>query len=122
MHQMSGACLRVGSNSAYLGVHGQLGHGDTEVTYLLTYLLTYLGVHGQLGHGDTEVRLAPCPVEALADASICRVSAADNHTLAIDTEGRVFGWGDTYEVSTPMWLPEPRVCLGELEPEPEMGT
>ena len=53
-----------------------------------------LGSFGQLGHGDQQDQLLPKKVEALAGQRVLAVSAGDNHSLAITTDGSVWSWGD----------------------------
>eukprot|EP00850_Spirogloea_muscicola_P008974 SM000049S16745 [mRNA] locus=s49:427660:430897:- [translate_table: standard] len=49
--------------------------------------------YGQLGHGDFEDQLVPTRVAALADKKITKISGGWRHTVAIDSEGKLFAWG-----------------------------
>eukprot|EP00246_Nothoceros_aenigmaticus_P002684 TRINITY_DN13533_c0_g1_i1.p1 TRINITY_DN13533_c0_g1~~TRINITY_DN13533_c0_g1_i1.p1 ORF type:complete len:452 (-),score=54.98 TRINITY_DN13533_c0_g1_i1:408-1763(-) len=49
--------------------------------------------YGQLGHGDHEDHLVPHQVAALKDKTIVQVSGGWRHTVALDSEGRLYGWG-----------------------------
>eukprot|EP01018_Ginkgo_biloba_P019306 Gb_14008 [translate_table: standard] len=49
--------------------------------------------YGQLGHGDNEDHLVPHRVEGLRDARIIQISGGWRHTMALDVEGRLYGWG-----------------------------
>lgn len=49
--------------------------------------------YGQLGHGDYEDHLVPHQVAALKGHRIFQVSGGWRHTMALDDEGKLFGWG-----------------------------
>ncbi|MBA0875973.1 hypothetical protein Goshw_007989 [Gossypium schwendimanii] len=49
--------------------------------------------YGQLGHGDFEDHLVPYKVEALADSSIKQISGGWRHTMALTSDGQLYGWG-----------------------------
>ncbi|KAB2064251.1 hypothetical protein ES319_A09G006700v1 [Gossypium barbadense] len=49
--------------------------------------------YGQLGHGDFEDHLVPYKVEALADSSIKQISGGWRHTMALTSDGKLYGWG-----------------------------
>ncbi|XP_042373705.1 ultraviolet-B receptor UVR8 isoform X2 [Zingiber officinale] len=49
--------------------------------------------YGQLGHGDYEDHLSPHLLEALRDNDISQVSGGWRHTMALTTDGRLYGWG-----------------------------
>lgn len=49
--------------------------------------------YGQLGHGDCNDQLVPKKVEALKDAVMVGVAGGWRHTLAADSDGRLFAWG-----------------------------
>ncbi|XP_078172079.1 regulator of chromosome condensation (RCC1) family protein [Carex rostrata] len=49
--------------------------------------------YGQLGHGDFEDHLVPHKLEALKDTSISQVSGGWRHTMALTSEGKLYGWG-----------------------------
>ena len=51
------------------------------------------GVFGQLGHGNSENIATPMPVQSLIKTHIHQVVCGWQHTLALSSEGRVFGWG-----------------------------
>jgi alpha-tubulin suppressor-like RCC1 family protein len=50
---------------------------------------------GQLGDNSTTSRLTPVSV-AGAVKTFCHISSAQNYSLAIDKNGRAWGWGATY--------------------------
>ncbi|KAB5514141.1 hypothetical protein DKX38_028047 [Salix brachista] len=49
--------------------------------------------YGQLGHGDFEDHLTPHKVEALRGSSISLISGGWRHTMALTSDGNLFGWG-----------------------------
>jgi len=49
--------------------------------------------YGQLGHGDNEDHLVPCRVEGLQNAHITQISGGWRHTMALDVNGQLYGWG-----------------------------
>ncbi|XP_057858700.2 ultraviolet-B receptor UVR8 isoform X2 [Cryptomeria japonica] len=49
--------------------------------------------YGQLGHGDYEDHLVPCRVEGLRNYHIAQISGGWRHTMALDKEGQIYGWG-----------------------------
>ncbi|MBA0799453.1 hypothetical protein Gohar_009970, partial [Gossypium harknessii] len=49
--------------------------------------------YGQLGHGDFEDHLVPYKVEALANSSIKQISGGWRHTMALTSDGKLYGWG-----------------------------
>ncbi|XP_076627928.1 RCC1 and BTB domain containing protein claret isoform X2 [Colletes latitarsis] len=51
------------------------------------------GVHGQLGHGNTDKKNTPTLVTSLLGTFIRSVSAGHAHTLALSTEGIVYAFG-----------------------------
>ncbi|KAL4238144.1 hypothetical protein ACF0H5_002856 [Mactra antiquata] len=51
------------------------------------------GVHGQLGHGDTEEMLIPKLVSSLTNMSIVKVATGYCHTLALNSQGEVYSFG-----------------------------
>lgn len=44
------------------------------------------GVHGQLGHGDTDERLVPTPVTALDSQFIVKIAAGYGHSLILNKQ------------------------------------
>jgi alpha-tubulin suppressor-like RCC1 family protein len=50
-------------------------------------------LYGQLGDNSVTVRRTPVSVLG-AVKTFCLISAGNNHTIAIDKNGRVWGWGD----------------------------
>ncbi|XP_034188520.2 RCC1 and BTB domain containing protein claret [Osmia lignaria lignaria] len=51
------------------------------------------GVHGQLGHGNTDKKMVPTLVTSLLGTVIRYISAGHAHTLALSTEGAVYAFG-----------------------------
>jgi len=51
------------------------------------------GVHGQLGHGNTDEKTIPTLVTALLGTVICYVSAGYAHTLILSMDGIVYAFG-----------------------------
>ncbi|XP_076756092.1 RCC1 and BTB domain containing protein claret isoform X2 [Xylocopa sonorina] len=51
------------------------------------------GVHGQLGHGNTDKKLTPTLVTSLLGIVVRSISAGHAHTLALSTEGIVYAFG-----------------------------
>ncbi|KAL0112102.1 hypothetical protein PUN28_013376 [Cardiocondyla obscurior] len=51
------------------------------------------GVHGQLGHGNTDEKAIPSLVKALLGTVVCHVSAGYAHTLALSVDGVVYAFG-----------------------------
>ncbi|KAI0496120.1 hypothetical protein KFK09_022427 [Dendrobium nobile] len=49
--------------------------------------------YGQLGHGDFEDHLIPHKLEALKDCTISQISGGWRHTMALTSDGRLYGWG-----------------------------
>ncbi|KAJ3675221.1 hypothetical protein LUZ60_004263 [Juncus effusus] len=49
--------------------------------------------YGQLGHGDFEDHLVPLKLAALQDASISQISGGWRHTMALTSDGKLYGWG-----------------------------
>ncbi|KAL5216556.1 hypothetical protein ABZP36_007957 [Zizania latifolia] len=49
--------------------------------------------YGQLGHGDFEDHLVPHKLEALKDSSISQISGGWRHTMALTSDGKLYGWG-----------------------------
>ncbi|KAJ4951449.1 hypothetical protein NE237_028281 [Protea cynaroides] len=49
--------------------------------------------YGQLGHGDFEDHLIPHQLEALRDVVISQISGGWRHTMAVTSDGRLYGWG-----------------------------
>ncbi|KAL7101943.1 hypothetical protein ACP275_08G087700 [Erythranthe tilingii] len=49
--------------------------------------------YGQLGHGDFEDHLIPHKLEALRDSQISQISGGWRHTMALTTDGELYGWG-----------------------------
>lgn len=53
--------------------------------------------HGQLGDGTTITRAIPVQVSALSNTSISTISAGGSHTVALDSNGKVWTWGNNSE-------------------------
>ncbi|KYN28946.1 X-linked retinitis pigmentosa GTPase regulator like protein [Trachymyrmex cornetzi] len=51
------------------------------------------GVHGQLGHGNTDEKATPSLVKALLGVVVCCISAGYAHTLALSIDGVVYAFG-----------------------------
>lgn len=51
------------------------------------------GVHGQLGHGNTDEKTTPSLVKILLGVVVCRISAGYAHTLALSIDGVVYAFG-----------------------------
>ncbi|KAG2572219.1 ultraviolet-B receptor UVR8-like [Panicum virgatum] len=49
--------------------------------------------YGQLGHGDFEDHLVPHKLESLKDSTISQISGGWRHTMALTSEGKLYGWG-----------------------------
>ncbi|CAO2832421.1 unnamed protein product [Amaranthus hypochondriacus] len=49
--------------------------------------------YGQLGHGDFEDHLTPFKLEALSSQIISQISGGWRHTMAVTSEGKLYGWG-----------------------------
>ncbi|CAK7354710.1 unnamed protein product [Dovyalis caffra] len=49
--------------------------------------------YGQLGHGDFEDHLTPHKLEALRDSFISQVSGGWRHSMAMTSDGKLYGWG-----------------------------
>ncbi|XP_031486010.1 ultraviolet-B receptor UVR8 isoform X2 [Nymphaea colorata] len=49
--------------------------------------------YGQLGHGDYEDHLVPHLLEALSNDCISQISGGWRHTMALTSDGRLYGWG-----------------------------
>eukprot|EP00243_Klebsormidium_subtile_P003284 TRINITY_DN1661_c0_g3_i1.p1 TRINITY_DN1661_c0_g3~~TRINITY_DN1661_c0_g3_i1.p1 ORF type:complete len:219 (+),score=39.83 TRINITY_DN1661_c0_g3_i1:3-659(+) len=49
--------------------------------------------YGQLGHGNEEDQLVPHRVEALQKHTIRQIAGGWRHTVALDSDGRLYAWG-----------------------------
>ncbi|KAJ4795236.1 Regulator of chromosome condensation (RCC1) family protein [Rhynchospora pubera] len=49
--------------------------------------------YGQLGHGDYEDHLTPHKLEVLNDYNISQISGGWRHTMALTSNGILYGWG-----------------------------
>uniref|UniRef100_A0A803PIG1 RCC1-like domain-containing protein n=1 Tax=Cannabis sativa TaxID=3483 RepID=A0A803PIG1_CANSA len=49
--------------------------------------------YGQLGHGDFEDHLAPHKLEALSGSVVSQISGGWRHTMALTSDGKLYGWG-----------------------------
>ncbi|XP_075493965.1 ultraviolet-B receptor UVR8-like [Primulina tabacum] len=49
--------------------------------------------YGQLGHGDFEDHLIPHKLESLSGNCISQISGGWRHTMALATDGKLYGWG-----------------------------
>lgn len=49
--------------------------------------------YGQLGHGDFRDHLVPCKLEALNGQFISQISGGWRHTMALTSNGKLYGWG-----------------------------
>ena len=73
---------------------------------------------GQLGLSDKEDRLSPSLVTALEDKSITKLSTQDfdkHHSLAMDSEGRVYSWGQNNHGQLGLGDKEDRLSPEEIE-------
>ena len=48
------------------------------------------GKYGQLGHGSVQNEFKPVQVKVVADQMIVQVIYGGNHTMAVNSEGRLF--------------------------------
>ncbi|XP_065876398.1 ultraviolet-B receptor UVR8 [Euphorbia lathyris] len=74
--------------------------------------------YGQLGHGDFKDHLIPHRVEALRDSSVSQISGGWRHTMAVTSDGKLYGWGwnkfgqvgvgDNVDHSSPMQVKFPQ--------------
>ena len=104
-----------------IGLKGRLGHGDEvdmktpkEITMLHQFTPVFVaagdsnsacisaagklftwgdGQYGKLGHKSAQEELAPRRVDELMEFWIVQVSLGSFHTLAVDKEGKIFGFG-----------------------------
>ncbi len=51
------------------------------------------GENGRLGHGTKENVLVPTQIAKFKDVKIESVACGGGHSLAIDSKGRLWGWG-----------------------------
>lgn len=51
------------------------------------------GVHGQLGHGNTDEKTIPTLVASLLGTVVCYISAGYAHTLTLSVDGVVYAFG-----------------------------
>ncbi|RWR92760.1 Regulator of chromosome condensation [Cinnamomum micranthum f. kanehirae] len=49
--------------------------------------------YGQLGHGDFEDHLIPHQLEALRNNFVTQISGGWRHTMALTSDGSLYGWG-----------------------------
>ncbi|GMG99831.1 hypothetical protein Nepgr_001671 [Nepenthes gracilis] len=49
--------------------------------------------YGQLGHGDFIDHLTPHKLEALRDHVVSQISGGWRHTMAVTSDGKLYGWG-----------------------------
>lgn len=49
--------------------------------------------YGQLGHGDFDDHLIPHKLEALHEENISQISGGWRHTMAVTSDGKLYGWG-----------------------------
>lgn len=49
--------------------------------------------YGQLGHGDFEDHLIPHKLEAFSGQIISQISGGWRHTMAVTSDGKLYGWG-----------------------------
>ncbi|EEF39472.1 ultraviolet-B receptor UVR8 [Ricinus communis] len=49
--------------------------------------------YGQLGHGDYADHLIPHQLEALQGSFISQISGGWRHTMAVTSDGKLYGWG-----------------------------
>lgn len=103
------------------GRYGNLGDGECEDRLLPTKVKGLQGVHvrvvacgwrhsivvdgdgrvfsfgwskyGQLGHGDNRDQLVPKQLQQLQDTKVVVIAGGWRHSMAADSEGRVYAWG-----------------------------
>ena len=51
------------------------------------------GRHGKLGHGDAAPQMVPRVIAGLQGVRVSSVAAAGTTSLAVTTDGEVYGWG-----------------------------
>ena len=51
------------------------------------------GMHGRLGHGNTQNRRRPKLIEALSGVRVCAVSAGHDHSLFLTEDGKAYSCG-----------------------------
>lgn len=66
-------------------------------------------ISGQLGNGSTTSSNIPLPVVGLDNVEIVAISAGRNHTVALDSAGKVWSWG--YNI-TNVNIPVPAPVIG----------
>ncbi|CAG7871526.1 unnamed protein product [Brassica rapa] len=79
--------------------------------------------YGQLGHGDLEDHLVPHKLEALSNSVISQISGGWRHTMALTSDGKLYGWGwnkfgqvgvgDNLDQCSPLqvWFPDDQACF-----------
>jgi alpha-tubulin suppressor-like RCC1 family protein len=89
--------------SSFLSAQNRLGQGSSVNHYSAAItsngkaVMWGLNTNGQLGNGGTDNAIAPADVYsygALSGKSITKISAGNNHTLALTSEGTVYAWGN----------------------------
>ena len=63
------------------------------------------GWKGTLGHGDEAGRYLPTRVDGVAER-VCAVTAGSDHSVAMATDGRAWGWGCGHDASLGLRLTE----------------
>lgn len=85
---------RVSSSQDQLMVSVACGWRHTITVSSSGNLYTYgWNKYGQLGQGDFEDYLVPCRLEALKDCYISQISGGWRHTMALTSDGELYGWG-----------------------------
>ncbi|ERN08779.1 ultraviolet-B receptor UVR8 [Amborella trichopoda] len=70
------------------------GWRHTIVVSSIGKLYTYgWSKYGQLGHGDYEDHLIPHQLRALSNDYITQISGGWRHTMALTSDGMLYGWG-----------------------------
>ena len=81
---------------SHIHTNAQVSVGGRHTVFLTTAGQIYacgFGGYGRLGMKDTKDRTVPVLVESLAHVPIRHISAGQDHSVAIDTEGGIYWWG-----------------------------
>jgi len=119
----------VPSNNQAVSGASQIAAGDRHSLAILSDGSVWswgLNDHGQLGDGTTASRLVPVQVQGLPGPAVA-VAAGANHSLALMSDGTLWGWGDNskYQISSAP-LPQDSVArpiqaMRQIKSEPDAG-